>query len=65
MPNDSVVQLTKSLIRNNELLKKDADDKDATLKVLGDQVRDLMFFLEARDKVKEGDDDKGNSENKS
>ncbi|KAF1801621.1 hypothetical protein V8B55DRAFT_1472498 [Mucor lusitanicus] len=55
--------LTKSLIRNNELLKKDADDKDATLKVLGDQVRDLMFFLEARDKVKEGSHDKSNDEN--
>ncbi|CAO0791627.1 unnamed protein product [Mucor circinelloides] len=57
--------LTKSLIRNNELLKKDADDKDATLKVLGDQVRDLMFFLEAREKVKGGDDGKNNDENKS
>lgn len=45
--------LTKSLIRNNELLKKDANDKDSTLKVLSDQVRDLMFFLEAREKVKE------------
>lgn len=50
--------MTKSLIRNNELLKKDADDKDSTLKVLGDQVRDLMFFLEAREKVKDGDSSK-------
>lgn len=47
------------------MLKKDADDKDATLKVLGDQVRDLMFFLEAREKVKDGDDGKSNDENKS
>ncbi|CAO3636662.1 unnamed protein product [Mucor hiemalis] len=45
--------LTKSLLRNNELLKKDANDKDSTLKVLSDQVRDLMFFLEAREKVKD------------
>ncbi|KAG2206154.1 hypothetical protein INT47_003803 [Mucor saturninus] len=50
--------LTKSLIRNNGLLKKDAEGKDATLKVLGDQVKDLMFFLEAREKVKEGDSSK-------
>jgi hypothetical protein len=49
------------LIRNNELLKKDADDKDSTLKVLSDQVRDLMFFLEAREKVKDGTDSNNNN----
>ncbi|CEP19761.1 hypothetical protein [Parasitella parasitica] len=57
--------LTKSLVKNNELLKKDVDKKDGRLKVLGDQVRDLMMILETKDQDKEADEEeKISNENK-
>ncbi|KAI8642987.1 hypothetical protein BD408DRAFT_431895 [Parasitella parasitica] len=57
--------LTKSLIRNNESLKKDVDKKDARLKVLGDQVRELMKFLETEDQgKKDNEEEKSCSKNK-
>ncbi|KAI8061818.1 uncharacterized protein B0P05DRAFT_590566 [Gilbertella persicaria] len=41
--------LTKSLMRNNELLKKNAAEKEATFETLTDKVRDLMCFLETKE----------------
>ncbi|RCH92563.1 hypothetical protein CU098_000557, partial [Rhizopus stolonifer] len=42
---------TNSLLENNNLLMKDMEEKEKAIKDLNDQVRDLMFFLEAREKV--------------
>ncbi|KAI8379832.1 hypothetical protein EDC96DRAFT_491898 [Choanephora cucurbitarum] len=43
--------LTKSLMRNNELLKKEAHEKEATFNALTKQVKDLMQILETKEDV--------------
>ncbi|KAI8371838.1 hypothetical protein BD560DRAFT_369572 [Blakeslea trispora] len=43
--------LTKSLMRNNELLKKDANEKEAAFNALTNQVKELMHFLETKEDV--------------
>lgn len=43
--------MTNSLLENNSLLLKCMEDREKAIKELSDQVRDLMFFLEAREKV--------------
>jgi BRCA1-associated protein len=43
--------MTNSLLENNGLLLKSMEDREKAIKELSDQVRDLMFFLEAREKV--------------
>lgn len=43
--------MTNSLLQNNGLLLKSMEDREKAIKELSDQVRDLMFFLEAREKV--------------
>lgn len=43
--------MTNSLLENNGLLLKSMEDRERAIKELSDQVRDLMFFLEAREKV--------------
>ncbi|KAI7861589.1 BRCA1-associated protein 2-domain-containing protein [Spinellus fusiger] len=52
-------ELTTSLVSNNSLLKTELEQHKDSIKELKDQVRDLMFFLEARDKVQETDMDGG------
>ncbi|KAF1799722.1 hypothetical protein V8B55DRAFT_1540964 [Mucor lusitanicus] len=44
-------EMTNSLLENNGLLLKCMEDREKAIKELSDQVRDLMFFLEAREKV--------------
>ncbi|KAK4511035.1 uncharacterized protein ATC70_012241 [Mucor velutinosus] len=44
-------EVTNSLLENNSLLLKCMEDRERAIKELSDQVRDLMFFLEAREKV--------------
>lgn len=44
-------EMTNSLLQNNGLLLKSMEDREKAIKELSDQVRDLMFFLEAREKV--------------
>ncbi|GAN09500.1 zf-UBP-domain-containing protein [Mucor ambiguus] len=44
-------EMTNSLLENNSLLLKCMEDREKAIKELSDQVRDLMFFLEAREKV--------------
>lgn len=43
--------MTNSLLENSGLLLKSMDDREKDIKELSDQVRDLTFFLEAREKV--------------
>ncbi|KAF7722381.1 hypothetical protein EC973_003191 [Apophysomyces ossiformis] len=54
-------EMTSSLLHNNEILKKSLEEKQQVVKELGDQVRDLMFFLEARDKVQDNPEMEGGS----
>ncbi|KAG2235207.1 hypothetical protein BDF21DRAFT_431872 [Thamnidium elegans] len=44
-------EMTNSLLENNGLLLKSMDGREKAIKELSDQVRDLTFFLEAREKV--------------
>ncbi|KAG2199165.1 hypothetical protein INT47_009904 [Mucor saturninus] len=44
-------EITNSLLQNNVVILKSMEDQEAAIKELSDQVRDLMFFLEAREKV--------------
>ncbi|KAI8639115.1 hypothetical protein BD408DRAFT_421857 [Parasitella parasitica] len=44
-------EMTNSLLENNNLLLKCAEDREKAIKELSDQVQDLKFFLEAREKV--------------
>ncbi|KAG0170286.1 hypothetical protein DFQ30_002673 [Apophysomyces sp. BC1015] len=54
-------EMTSSLLHNNDILKKGLEEKQQMVKELGDQVRDLMFFLEARDKVQDNPEMEGGS----
>ncbi|KAL0083454.1 BRCA1-associated protein 2-domain-containing protein [Phycomyces blakesleeanus] len=54
-------EMTNSLLQNNALLKTDLEQNRQSVKELTDQVRDLMFFLEARDKVQQDPDMGGGS----
>ncbi|KAI9022710.1 BRCA1-associated protein 2-domain-containing protein [Phycomyces nitens] len=54
-------EMTNSLLQNNALLKADLEQNRQSVKELTDQVRDLMFFLEARDKVQQDPDMGGGS----
>ncbi|KAI9263245.1 BRCA1-associated protein 2-domain-containing protein [Phascolomyces articulosus] len=44
---------TNTLFKENETLQESIEQKQKMVKELGDQVRDLKFFLEAREKVQE------------
>ncbi|KAI7855335.1 BRCA1-associated protein 2-domain-containing protein [Circinella umbellata] len=44
---------TNTLLKENEALQESIEQKQKMVKELGDQVRDLKFFLEAREKVQE------------
>ncbi|KAI8148059.1 BRCA1-associated protein 2-domain-containing protein [Fennellomyces sp. T-0311] len=46
-------ETTNSLLKENELLQKTIEQRQQMVKELSDQVRDLKFFLEAREKVQE------------
>lgn len=53
--------MTNSLLQSNEALLKSKEIADQNISELNDQVRDLMFFLEARRKVKIDPDLEGGS----
>lgn len=57
----SFSQMTKSLAKNNEHLKTEVNSKEQTIADLSDQVRDLMFFLESRDKISDNPELEGGS----
>ncbi|CAO3703937.1 unnamed protein product [Rhizopus stolonifer] len=54
-------QMTNSLLQSNEALLKSKEIADQNISELNDQVRDLMFFLEARRKVQIDPDLEGGS----
>ncbi|KAI8379561.1 BRCA1-associated protein 2-domain-containing protein [Radiomyces spectabilis] len=54
-------KLTASLLSTNDGLKTKIDEQKNMIKELGDQVRDLMFFLEARDTVQGNPEMEGGS----
>jgi BRCA1-associated protein len=53
--------MTNSLAKNNEHLKLEMKSKDQAIVDLSDQVRDLMFFLESREKVSDNPEMEGGS----
>lgn len=55
------LQMATSLIKNNEHLKEDNKTKEQTIADLSDQVRDLMFFLESREKIQDNPELEGGS----
>ncbi|KAG2185533.1 hypothetical protein INT44_002326 [Umbelopsis vinacea] len=54
-------EMTDSLAKNNEHLKVEMKLKDKAIVDLSDQVRDLMFFLESREKVSDNPEMEGGS----
>ncbi|CAG8776344.1 8191_t:CDS:2, partial [Acaulospora morrowiae] len=46
-------ELTKSLLSKQEYLQTQLEDRDSKIKDLEEQVRDLMFFFSAQDKMAE------------
>ncbi|KAJ2955539.1 hypothetical protein NQZ79_g8466 [Umbelopsis isabellina] len=54
-------EMATSLIKNNEHLKEDNKAKEQTIADLSDQVRDLMFFLESREKIQDNPEMEGGS----
>ncbi|KAH8549210.1 zf-UBP-domain-containing protein [Umbelopsis sp. PMI_123] len=54
-------EMTNSLAKNNEHLKLEMKLKDKAIVDLSDQVRDLMFFLESREKVSDNPEMEGGS----
>ncbi|CAG8619905.1 3016_t:CDS:2 [Cetraspora pellucida] len=46
-------ELTKSLLMKQEYLQSQLENKDAKIKDLEEQVRDLMFFFSSQEKLKE------------
>ncbi|CAM0143227.1 unnamed protein product [Umbelopsis sp. WA50703] len=54
-------EMASSLIKNNEHLKEDNKAKEQTITDLSDQVRDLMFFLESREKIQDNPEMEGGS----
>ncbi|CAO3680352.1 unnamed protein product [Umbelopsis vinacea] len=54
-------EMTTSLAKNNEHLKLEMKLKDKAIVDLSDQVRDLMFFLESREKINDNPELEGGS----
>ncbi|CAI2180621.1 16156_t:CDS:2 [Funneliformis geosporum] len=49
-------EITKSLLTKQQYLQTQLEDKDAKIKDFEEQIRDLMFFLQAQEKIKENPD---------
>ncbi|CAG8620861.1 12951_t:CDS:2 [Funneliformis mosseae] len=49
-------EITKSLLTKQQYLQTQLEDKDAKIKDFEEQIRDLMFFLQAQEKIKDNPD---------
>ncbi|CAG8553435.1 17545_t:CDS:2 [Funneliformis caledonium] len=49
-------EITKSLLTKQQYLQTQLEDKDAKIKDFEEQIRDLMFFFQAQEKIKDNPD---------